>query len=224
MQVTAEAPGAHDKVDRWRRQLIQTDGNFAIFQHALIRLQNRCQNLLNLINIRIVRDADNKFITTRGLTREVNNIAGDNLAVRNHHNFTVDGTHGGGENLHVQHGTGHAAQIDILTRTERAEHDQQNPRRQVRERALQRQTNGQTGGTEHGDNRSGLHAHATQRGNQRKSNDRIAHQRRKEVRHGGINFTRQHQAIDGIRDNARGNHPHNDYRDCRNDIDRIAQQ
>ena len=95
-----------------------------------------------MIDIGIVGYTDNKFVTTNRFTREVNDVPGNNFTVRDHDNLTVNGAHGGGENLHIEHRSGHAAEIDILTCTERTEHYQQDTCGEVRQRALQRQTDG----------------------------------------------------------------------------------
>ena len=85
--------------------------------------------------------------------------------------FTVRGTQRGGENLHIQHGTRHAAKVDIFTSAERAEHHQQYACRKVRQRSLKCQTHRQTGGTQHRNHRGGLNAYPPQGGNQRKGDN-----------------------------------------------------
>lgn len=138
LQIAAFAPHAHHEVHRRGAEFVQTNGHFPIAQNSIVRFDNRGQQLLYLVDISIVSDADNKLIATRRLPGEVNDIAGDDFPVRDHHYFTVRGTQGGGENLHVQHRTCHAAKVDILASAERAEHHQQYACGKVRQRSLQR--------------------------------------------------------------------------------------
>lgn len=77
-----------------------------------------------------------------GSRDEVDDIPGNDFTVRHHYDFAIRAAQGRGENLHVQHGSRDTAKVNVFTGAERAEDHQQDASGKVRQRALQRQTNG----------------------------------------------------------------------------------
>lgn len=89
---------------------------------------------------------------------------------------------------------------------------------------MQRQTDGQTGGTQHGDHRGGLHADAPQHRDEGERQHAVAHDRRQEICHSGVDAAQLHHAVQRIADHAGHDRTNDQDNDGGDDIHRVLDQ
>jgi hypothetical protein len=77
--------------------------------------------------------------------------------------FVVWARNLGGKDFNISNEADRAARLDIIPNSNWPKKNEQCPGRKIRERSLQSETNGQTGGTEYCDQRSGLYSKLVQR-------------------------------------------------------------
>ncbi len=81
-----------------------------------------------------------------------------------------------------------AAGLDVLPDLERAEQQKHDPRRQIAQRSLQREADGEAGGTEDRDQARRLYAELGEHGQDDENQDDVADQARQEMAEGNVNF------------------------------------
>ncbi len=89
---------------------------------------------------------------------------------------------------------------------------------------MQRQADGQTSGAQHGDHRGGLHADTPQHGDEGERQHAVAHDRRQEVCHRGVDATQFHHAVQRITDHAGHDRTDDQDNDGGDDIHRVLDQ
>lgn len=97
-----------------------------------------------------------------------------------------------------------ACHLDELACLDGAEDDQQEASGEVGERALQRQTDGQTGGTDNGDEGGGLHPDPAQRGDHHEHQDGVLEDAADEVGDSGVQLAGLHHLDHGAADEVGG--------------------
>ncbi|MNY23491.1 hypothetical protein D3C86_1571600 [compost metagenome] len=115
------------------------------------------QHIAGLLDVAGVVDAQVDIDAARGFARIVGDIAVGQAAIRHYHHLVVGGFQGGVEDLDAVDAARYALPFDPVAGTERPEQHDQHTTGEVRQAALQRQTYGQAGGTDHRDEGGGFH-------------------------------------------------------------------
>ena len=115
-------------------------------------LDHVADHLFGLGEIGRIRDAKGSFRAAGGVDRVVDDHIAPDLRIGHDDLQVVDGGKLDEVQIDGFHRAGDGIDLDEIPHLEGAEHDDHPPRRDIRQRSLQRQT----GGTDHGDDRGRL--------------------------------------------------------------------
>src|SRR5690606_11340844 len=144
-------PGAHNKIHRGVGQFGNGDAVGRVFQHFIVAADDVIQQVFGFQQVAAVADAHHQVDAAGTFFGIVGHGVAENITVRHGHHFVVRSFQASAENADVIHRTGAAADFHVVTQLERTEHNQHDAGGKVGEGIFQRQTNGQTGGTDQSD-------------------------------------------------------------------------
>ena len=214
-------PGTHHDIDRGVGQCSDGDDGFRVFQDARVLVHQSLQDLLGLAQVGAVADAEGHVDPAGIHARVVDDGAVEDGGVRHHHHLVVTGSEGGGEQLDGLHHAIGAGHLDEFTGLDGAEDDQQETGGEVGERTLQRQTDGQTGSTDNGNEGGGLDSDPAQGGDHYEHQDGVLEDAADEVGDCGIQLAGLHHLDHGTADEVGGDVTDQQGEQGGGDVDRV---
>ena len=174
--VAALCPTAHIDVHRTVRQGNDHGHRCRVREHPAVAGHQVHQDLHRLADVVVIGDADHDIHTPRVVAAEVLDRGAPDRCVRHVNADTVAGAELGREQAEFADGAGIAGHLDEVAYLERPQEQQHDSGRDILERTLQRQADGEAGRTDDGDDAGGLHAELGQHRNDRDDQDRVADQ------------------------------------------------
>ncbi len=161
--ISGEHPRSRDQVDRAVGQFVHANHRCGVIECLGMVAEQFFKDFGGLGDLRGIGDTERQIYAAGILPSDVGDDVVPNLIVGHEHKLVVERQDGGGDKVHRFNLAEHPTRIDNVTNVKRACEQDQDAAGKVAQRALERESDHQTGRTDHGKQRPGIDPHCAGR-------------------------------------------------------------